>query len=104
VTAPEPPPPPPPEEEAARAFGREPAAEFEIDPDNDEGQPLDSDADTRAVADWAARELGGQVIEERRNDPPGRRAKGARDRAPSAGGEGRTRGQRARERSERGKR
>src|SRR6266511_2784521 len=33
--------------------------EFEIDPDNDQSEPLDSDADARAVADWAARELGG---------------------------------------------
>ena len=95
---------PPLGEEAARALTREPAAEFEIDPDNDEGQPLDSDADTRAVADWAARELGGQVIAERKNDPPERRARGSGDRAPGAGGEGRTRGPRARERSERGKR
>jgi hypothetical protein len=65
------------------------AEEFEIDPDNDKGEPLDSDADTRAVADWAARELGGQVIDEHPNQAAeGRRTKGAR----------------TRERSERGKR
>jgi DNA polymerase-3 subunit gamma/tau len=43
-------------------------AEFEVDPANDEGRPLDADADARAVADWAAKELGGKVIEERPND------------------------------------
>jgi DNA polymerase-3 subunit gamma/tau len=63
--------------------------EFEIDPDNDQGEPLDADADARAVADWAARELGGQVIDERPNKAPGAR----RARAPKS-----------RERSERGKR
>jgi DNA polymerase-3 subunit gamma/tau len=42
--------------------------EFEVDPVNDEGRPLDADADARAVADWAAKELGGRVIEERPND------------------------------------
>jgi DNA polymerase III subunit gamma/tau len=42
--------------------------EFEVDPANDEGRPLDADADARAVADWAAKELGGKVIEERPND------------------------------------
>src|SRR5215216_3789214 len=42
--------------------------EFEVDPANDEGSPLDADADARAVADWAAKELGGKVIEERPND------------------------------------
>jgi len=69
----------------------EPAAveEFEIDPDNDQGEPLDSDADARAVADWAARELGGQVIDEHPNQASG----GRRARAPKS-----------RERSERGKR
>jgi DNA polymerase-3 subunit gamma/tau len=63
--------------------------EFEIDPDNDQGEPLDSDADARAVADWAARELGGQVIDEHPNQAPG----GRRARTPKS-----------RERSERGKR
>jgi DNA polymerase-3 subunit gamma/tau len=52
-----------------------PPVEFEIDPEHDAGEPLDSDADARAVADWAARELGGQVIEERPN-PKGRGARG----------------------------
>jgi DNA polymerase III subunit gamma/tau len=42
--------------------------EFEVDPANDEGRPMDGDADARAVADWAAKELGGKVIEERPND------------------------------------
>ena len=51
---------PPPDEQP-------PPVEFEIDPENDAGQPLDSDADARAVADWAAQQLGGQVIEERPN-------------------------------------
>jgi DNA polymerase III subunit gamma/tau len=63
--------------------------EFEIDPDNDQSEPLDSDADARAVADWAARELGGQVIDEHPNQASG----GRRARAPKS-----------RERSERGKR
>jgi hypothetical protein len=63
--------------------------EFEIDPDHDQGEPLDSDADARAVADWAARELGGQVIDEHPNQAPGVR----RARTPKS-----------RERSERGKR
>jgi DNA polymerase III subunit gamma/tau len=65
------------------------AEEFDIDPDNDVGEPLDSDADARAVADWAARELGGQVIDEHPNQASGGR---------------RTRTRGARERSERGKR
>jgi hypothetical protein len=63
--------------------------EFDIDPDNDQSEPLDSDADARAVADWAARELGGQVIDEHPNQASG----GRRARAPKS-----------RERSERGKR
>jgi hypothetical protein len=46
----------------------EAAAEFEVDPDNDAGQELDADADARAVADWAAQQLGGEVIEERPNE------------------------------------
>jgi DNA polymerase-3 subunit gamma/tau len=56
----------------APAAGEAPApdqvVEFEVDPANDEGRPLDADADARAVADWAAKELGGKVIEERPND------------------------------------
>jgi DNA polymerase-3 subunit gamma/tau len=66
-----------------------PGDEFEIDPANDQSEPLDSDADARAVADWAARELGGQVIEEHPNQASG----GRRPRTPKS-----------RERSERGKR
>jgi len=66
-----------------------PVEEFEIDPANDQSEPLDSDADARAVADWAARELGGQVIDEHPNKASG----GRRARAPKP-----------RERSERGKR
>jgi DNA polymerase-3 subunit gamma/tau len=64
-TGPEDPDPPP-------ASGPAPApdqvVEFEVDPANDEGRPLDADADARAVADWAAKALGGKVIEERPND------------------------------------
>jgi DNA polymerase-3 subunit gamma/tau len=75
---------------AAPEFGAEPApsaadpaepppvAEFEVDPANDEGRPLDADADARAVADWAAKELGGQVIEERPNRGAARRGAGPR--------------------------
>jgi DNA polymerase-3 subunit gamma/tau len=55
-----------------------PGAEFEVDPANDEGRPLDADADARAVADWAAKELGGQVIEERPNRGAARRGAGSR--------------------------
>jgi DNA polymerase-3 subunit gamma/tau len=55
-----------------------PVAEFEVDPANDEGRPLDADADARAVADWAAKELGGQVIEERPNQGTARRGAGSR--------------------------
>jgi DNA polymerase-3 subunit gamma/tau len=55
-----------------------PVAEFEVDPANDEGRPLDADADARAVADWAAKELGGQVIEERPNQGAARRGAGSR--------------------------
>jgi len=62
-------PPPPPDQ----------VVEFEVDPANDEGRPLDADADARAVADWAAKELGGKVIEERPNDAVARGgARGAR--------------------------
>jgi DNA polymerase-3 subunit gamma/tau len=57
---------PPPVEAAAPAPDQ--VVEFEVDPANDEGRPLDADADARAVADWAAKELGGKVIEERPND------------------------------------
>ena len=52
--------------------------EFEVDPANDEGRPLDADADARAVADWAAKELGGKVIEERPNDSGKGGGRGAR--------------------------
>ena len=53
--------------------------EFEVDPANDEGRVLDADADARAVADWAAKELGGKVIEERPNDSAAKGgARGAR--------------------------
>lgn len=80
----------PPGEPAVPPVADPPAAdEFEIDPDNDQSEPLDSDADARAVADWAARELGGQVIDEHPNQASG----GRRARAPKS-----------RERSERGKR
>jgi DNA polymerase-3 subunit gamma/tau len=57
-----------------------PVAEFEVDPANDEGRPLDADADARAVADWAAKELGGQIIEERPNKEAARRGAGSRTR------------------------
>jgi DNA polymerase III subunit gamma/tau len=52
--------------------------EFEVDPANDEGRPMDADADARAVADWAAKELGGKVIEERPNDAGKGGGRGAR--------------------------
>lgn len=64
-----------------------PPVEFEIDPEHDAGEPLDSDADARAVADWAAQQLGGQVIDERpnprsrgskRSGPKGSAARGSR--------------------------
>jgi DNA polymerase III subunit gamma/tau len=61
---------PPPAEAAAPA--PEEVVEFEVDPANDEGRPMDADADARAVADWAAKELGGKVIEERPNDSRGK--------------------------------
>jgi DNA polymerase III subunit gamma/tau len=68
---------PPPAEAAAPVPGQ--AEEFEVDPANDEGRPLDGDVDARAVADWAARELGGKVIEERPNDAAAKgRSRGAR--------------------------
>ncbi|HET9559072.1 MAG TPA: hypothetical protein VFS70_18180, partial [Actinomycetota bacterium] len=75
-TGPEDPDPPP-------ASGPPPAPdqviEFEVDPVNDEGRPMDADADARAVADWAAKELGGKVIEERPNDSSAKGgARGAR--------------------------
>ena len=75
-TGPEDPDPPP-------ASGPPPApdqvVEFEVDPANDEGRPMDADADARAVADWAAKELGGKVIEERPNDSAAKGgARGAR--------------------------
>jgi len=62
------------------------ATEFEVDPANDEGEQLDSDADARAVADWAARELAGEVIEERPNEAAGRGARESRTKERAAGG------------------
>jgi DNA polymerase III subunit gamma/tau len=94
--------PPPDEEPGPAAAAADADAEFDIDPDNDQGEPLDPDADARAVADLAVRELGGQVIEERRNDAGERRTRGSG--AKASDGAGRARGPRARERSERGKR
>jgi len=73
--APEEPDPPPTPGPAPAA---DQVAEFEVDPANDEGRPLDADADARAVADWAAKELGGKVIEERPNDAAGGGARRAR--------------------------
>ena len=73
----------PPEDPGSPAAGPAeppPVAEFEVDPANDEGRPLDADADARAVADWAAKELGGQVIEERPNQGAARRGAGSRTR------------------------
>jgi DNA polymerase III subunit gamma/tau len=68
---------PPPAEAAAPAPDQ--VVEFEVDPANDEGRVLDADADARAVADWAAKELGGKVIEERPNDSSAKGgARGAR--------------------------
>src|SRR4029453_14218594 len=68
---------PPPAAPAAPA--PEEVVEFEVDPANDEGRPMDADADARAVADWAAKELGGKVIEERPNDSAAKGgARGAR--------------------------
>jgi DNA polymerase III subunit gamma/tau len=64
-TGPEDPDPPP---ASSAAPAPDQVVEFEVDPANDEGSPLDADADARAVADWAAKELGGKVIEERPND------------------------------------
>jgi DNA polymerase III subunit gamma/tau len=73
---PEEPDPPPAD---APAADQDQVVEFEVDPANDEGRPLDADADARAVADWAAKELGGKVIEERPNDSAARGgARGAR--------------------------
>src|SRR5215207_1118857 len=75
-TGPEEPDPPP---AGAPAADQDQVVEFEVDPANDEGRPLDADADARAVADWAAKELGGKVIEERPNDSAARGgARGAR--------------------------
>jgi len=73
----------PPEDPGSPAAGPAeppPVAEFEVDPANDEGRPLEADADARAVADWAAKELGGQVIEERPNQGAARRGAGSRTR------------------------
>jgi DNA polymerase-3 subunit gamma/tau len=75
-TGPEEPDPPPADAPGPTA---DQVVEFEVDPANDEGRPLDADADARAVADWAAKELGGKVIEERPNDSAARGgARGAR--------------------------
>src|SRR4029450_8863733 len=57
---------PPPADAAPPA--PEQVVEFEGAPPHAGGSPLDADADARAVADWAAKELGGKVIEERPND------------------------------------
>jgi DNA polymerase III subunit gamma/tau len=62
----------------AAASAPEEVVEFEVDPANDEGRPMDADADARAVADWAAKELGGKVIEERPNDSGKGGGRGAR--------------------------
>jgi DNA polymerase III subunit gamma/tau len=62
----------------AAAPAPEEVVEFEVDPANDEGRPMDADADARAVADWAAKELGGKVIEERPNDSGKGGGRGAR--------------------------
>jgi DNA polymerase III subunit gamma/tau len=80
---PEEPEPPAPD---AGSAAPEPVVEFEVDPANDEGRPLDADADARAVADWAAKELGGKVIEERPNDAAARRGAGSRAKGRSGGG------------------
>jgi DNA polymerase III subunit gamma/tau len=73
-TGPEEPDPPP-----APGPAPDQVVEFDVDPANDEGRPLDADADARAVADWAAKELGGKVIEERPNDAAAKGgARGAR--------------------------
>jgi DNA polymerase III subunit gamma/tau len=75
---------PPPEPEPVQAPA--PVTEFEVDPEHDEGRPLDVDADVRTVADWAAQQLGGQVIEERPNEAPNRRGTGgARAKGRSGG-------------------
>ncbi len=75
-TGPEDPDPPPAE---AAPPAPDQVVEFEVDPANDEGRPMDADADARAVADWAAKELGGKVIEERPNDSSAKGgARGAR--------------------------
>ena len=75
-TGPEDPDPPPAE---AAPPAPDQVVEFEVDPANDEGRPMDADADARAVADWAAKELGGKVIEERPNDSAAKGgARGAR--------------------------
>jgi DNA polymerase-3 subunit gamma/tau len=62
------------------------SVEFEVDPDNDAGEELDADADARAVADWAAQQLGGEVIEERPNDAEARRGPAPRKRGSGGSG------------------
>jgi hypothetical protein len=69
-------------------------AELDVDPDNDAGEELDADADARAVADWAAQQLGGEVIEERPNEEaagPRRKAGGPAREKGSGGSTGRRR-------------
>jgi DNA polymerase-3 subunit gamma/tau len=69
-------------------------AELDVDPDNDAGEELDADADARAVADWAAQQLGGEVIEERPNEEaagPRRKAGGPARKKGSGGSTGRRR-------------
>jgi DNA polymerase III subunit gamma/tau len=80
-------------DQAAAAPPAEPAAEFEVDPDNDAGEELDADADARAVADWAAQQLGGEVIEERPNEAasPRRKPAGSPRKKGSAGSSSRRR-------------
>jgi DNA polymerase III subunit gamma/tau len=62
------------------------SVEFEVDPDNDAGEELDADADARAVADWAAQQLGGEVIEERPNDAETRRGSAPKKRGSGGSG------------------
>ena len=62
------------------------SVDFEVDPDNDAGEELDADADARAVADWAAQQLGGEVIEERPNDAETRRGSAPKKRGSGGSG------------------
>jgi hypothetical protein len=54
--------------EAWAAVPPPPEPDDEFDPSDGPGEVLGADADTRAVADLAARAFGGQVIDERPND------------------------------------